>query len=113
MKLKVSNIQARVSLDPIFDTLNNYYQQWEDEPEPDEAVIKASDEWENCPETMCDECLLGKYQRWIWKLNLRDVPESDLCTLIYQLKYGQIKSLRDVDIMDTGGRMPGSAFSNG
>ena len=101
----------RTTLDPSFDTLNNFFKRLMQREKPllDTNTKEDLDLWNNCEETQCSECLLSKHQEWIFSLNLKGV--YDLCTLIDKSLDRKLKKNKHIDMMDYGVRLPGSGFS--
>ena len=96
---------------PFYESLNNYYKDLTAGriTRKNNKVKEGLKFRDNCDESDCDECLLGKSYPWIHALNYRGVWA--LCDLIEKVEKGKLKKNKRVDMLDSHERLPGN-FEN-
>jgi len=112
MRKKISSTLdcSRRTIEPFSDSLNDYYKSLliaGKRRRKNNKVKEGLKFWENCDESNCDDCLLGKYRKWTSTYKGID----NLCDLIEQEEKGKLKKNKRVDMLDSHTRLPGN-FEN-
>jgi len=115
--VRTPDIQPRISLDPIFPILNDFFERYSISRNisPSEDVLKAIDEWVTClyddgDEEYCFHCLIGKHQDWILRKEILGVSDDNacLCSLMEIIWYEEPERKQSLDALDSRYRLPGN-----
>jgi hypothetical protein len=111
MRKKISSALAssKRTILPFFDSLNDYFKNLTAgrSVRRNNKVTEGLKFWENCDESDCEYCLLGKYQEWTSAYK----GVNDLCDLIEKHEEGKLKKNKRVDMLDSRVILPGN-FEN-